>query len=825
MDAVISARASAFALINGNECRVGYSNNPNDLYQVDFGLLKYPFGGATDTIHIKGAKQDDVVKTFNREVLSEEIFHLLLILLDGTQDVDIRHTAAEELESVFADKSNVVSAKNIFYSLPLPEEADVHATMELTRGMDRVQSVLSELLTLQPLIGEVRGAWDSVQAVHFASNVARQDFLTNVVRRGAFRQFVEILASDPGAFNSALVQVLQDVKDQRNYRAVVSEWAAKFKRKPQDIRDSLRIVAQREAEEERRKDGRRDYESVVKGYEAFQRVQAQQDAIRAHIRAGNVRLARKFTEELVSSQTAANQQSLAAKSLCKLSQFANSAGQYSLQLEWAKRATELSPDDSIAHGHLADAYIFLNRFDEALAELDTVARLGDERFAATNRARILKQQGRLDEALGAFLSLRTKYGNEPGNAFAWNGYAEVLRDMWNFGKALVAYEEAVEAFPDEVVTQSGRAAVLAELGRLEESRDAYDSLLRLGARDTYALVGRAYVAKLMGQLDESLALYQRAIVESPMSASGFTGLASVQRLMRRFEDALTTLSSCVDRFPHEPAVACEVAEVFRDQGRLNDALEIFKQSRAEFPWDTRVSNGFAQVNKDLGRFAEALQIYDQGIARFPYDVASRMGRADCLKRLARFEDSLDAYEDVIGRWPENIGLRHSKAAVLVILERYEEAEALLPKAKPQTIQDWIAYHVRGMILLKRKQVPAAIDLFRASVREIPFAEQRQWFQSALAVALLKQKNYAEVPDLSLTKIPLSNVLLLHAFAASGKRIQANTLFQKVEAANSAQIIELGQEIARRYKLKADPPKHDEEWIFQQECQSILLEAA
>jgi tetratricopeptide (TPR) repeat protein len=139
---------------------------------------------------------------------------------------------------------------------------------------------------------------------------------------------------------------------------------------------------------------------------------------------------------------------------------------------------------------------------EALVEYDLCEFYGDAQFAATGRARVLRYQGFLEEALAAFRNAQTLFSGHQSEPFAWAGSAETLRDMWKFDDALEEYEKAIARFPDKIHLQCGRAAVLSDLGKLELALQAYEVPQLRG--DLIAQNGRATVLRELGRLDEAL---------------------------------------------------------------------------------------------------------------------------------------------------------------------------------------------------------------------------------------------------------------------------------------------------------------------------------
>jgi len=373
----------------------------------------------------------------------------------------------------------------------------------------------------------------------------------------------------------------------------------------------------------------------------------------------------------------------------------------------------------------------------------------------------------------------------------------------------------------------GVAAVLADLGRMEEAKSAYDGVLQRNSTSDIALNGKAYVLKEQGHYSEALALFEKTISTHPGKPHGTLGKANVLREMRKHEDALELLSRARRSFPNEPMVLIETAEVLRGQKKLDDALKMYQQALERFPSHSRVGNGRANILKERGEFTEALRAYDQNISKFPYDISSRHGRADLLKKLRDFNSAIAAYDEIALRWPEkSFDAQQRKAAILVALEKYSDAEKLLPTTPPRTAEEWIASHVRGMILLKTNRLTEAIAHFENGLASVPYARNKKYFKNALAVAFLRQKEFSKASNVLPEATELvTNVLQLHAWAGEGKKDRASRMLQFVERSPMAQVIELSREIARRFGVRSERPRHDENWIHTMECDLVLLEAA
>jgi tetratricopeptide (TPR) repeat protein len=770
----------------------------------------YLFDGCNDVVVLRGVQRGVAFERFSAAWKADRALRLTLLSLDREQDNDIRIEGADCLELLLSNMESKLFVENQVYSQPLPRDAD---TDFLTSSRWPIAGALIvKAVRQQSRIKEVREAWNGLSTKLFGDEL-KTDFEEQAIKKGAFL----ILGSlDPEADpNIAILSCYQVLSSLPNAREIVSEWTKGFRRpgsKPTIIPED---------EEESVAEPR---DTNVTDYQAYESAIQQQKAIVEKMRMGSDRTARAYTEELVRSQLKRGGPEYAAKSLCNLAQEAKYLGLYSLQLEWAQRAVDVCPSDAWAHGQAADALIQFSRLDEALAELNLCEAYGNPQFAATGRARVLRHQGRLAEALAAFRSSRAAFTGHEGEVFSWSGSAETLRDMWKLEDALREYEQAIIRFPDELTFRCGRAAVLSDLGRLNEALDAYNAP---ELRDNLiALNGKASVLKELGRFQEALNVVSRAIEIFPTDPVARCVQADTLRSKGDFVGALQVYAKVKTDYPMLPVAYGGYAEVLRDMRRLPEAIDAYKTAIELFSSDPRLANGYANIWKVNDELQESLRLYEKNVRHFPYDLVSKSGRADLLKRLGHFDDAIEAYDEIIKIWPGYEPARNGKAAILVVRGEMSNALSLLPTRPPATRNDWIAYHIRGMILLSQNELDRAIKFFEEGSRATPFAREKRYFQGALSVARMRKGEFEEAArSLQDTGGELGRVLRFHAYAGMGDRKRALISYDELSIRFSKQLIDLKEAIAGRFGIIQTMHHHNDNWIFRRESEALLLEAA
>jgi tetratricopeptide (TPR) repeat protein len=821
MNALVSGQAGIAVMIQGNEVsfmdlEARGSDRPSSPSAVC-----YLLAGATDVFEVKGTERKEVLARLEKAWRFDRALQLALISLDRSESLENRTLCIECLGEFFNDSEVCDYVGNRLYSAPLPTAGDIRTALSLARRHESVAQFLATLESDQPRIDRNRAAWDSLPLSIFESQSAKRDFFEAVVESGAFRVLARA-GNDAPAFGLASIQCHTSLMAHPNYRKVLQAWLHPLRpsRGTPIISEPLKQqVEAAQSESDRHRD--RTRQGGIHGL--FENVKKQKQAIVERIRKGDIANVRTYATQLMDSQLKSSDPEFPAMSLCDLAQEAKNVHNHSLQLELAQKAVEVAPEDGWAHGQVADAYVCLGQYDDALRSFQLAAAFGKSAFAATGVARILHSRGKLDDALRAYDEAIVSF---PEEVVPWNGRAEVLRDMWKLDEALRAYDSAIAKFPTEVVPRCGRAAVLTDMGRLKEALETYDQTIIEFGNDCFPVCGRADVLKEMGRLDQAFEAYTNAIRKFPTEPVPRCGKAEVLKEMGRLEGALGAYSETADMFPHEVVSLSGRAETFKRMGNYDQALASYEESLVRFPEDARARNGKADVLKRLGRLTESLRIYDENIKRSPYDIVAGSGRADLLKELGHFKEAIEAYDFVISRNPRKQSVRNAKAAILVILRRYEEALRLLPEGEPQTRDEWIAQHIRGMVFLKRGKHDLALRVFEKGLAKNPFAKERRYFETGLAVAKLRMNRFDQaIAHLGEDKEPLTNVLRIHAFGGLKQLDRARQAVESLERNCPPGLAPLRDELVARYKISSKPAKHDSRWVFDQECRYVLLEAA
>jgi tetratricopeptide (TPR) repeat protein len=824
MDAIISAMAGLALFVRGNEASVIRIDDLETEATYPVSSIRYLLAGATDVKKIRGVTKKESIRLLQKEYDKGRSLNLVLILFDQSEQDETIELAVDCLHDLLSDKDVFSYIENTLYSSPFPENTNFVKAMQHTEQIPSLTSLFSDIEMHQPAISKFKTHWDELADDLFDDSTDKILYEERLVASGIFKDLVKA-GGDSKLFSLIQVRCLTDLKSYKNSRTIIGNWLSGLA--PGKVRRLPQGSIQYTESTNKTIGDKKGHRGKIKPHDAFLNALKQKQAIFPLLKKGDWTKTRRYVDDLISSQVENSDPEHISKSLCDLAQHAKTAKNFSLQLELTRRATEISVDDGWAYGQMADAYMCLAQFDYAIRSFQQASIYGQDEFARTGYARILREQGKFDEAITAFEGLMVDFPNSDVIA---NCYAEVLKDAWRIEEALSTYDSSIERFPYLSATYCGKASLLKLIGRLDESLGLYEYARKTGDDSHYIGAGIADIYRIKGEYDKAIAEYDRTIKKFPDESILKCSRANIFRLKAEYQLALDEFNSIADEFPYDVSPKEGIAETLREMNRFDESLSIFNEILSKSPMSIRARNGRANIFKCMGQYSESLQVYDQNVIDFPYDIVSWSGRADLLKQLGHLDDSIKAYERISLLNPYDKSALYSMAAIYVVKGQYEQAFHLLPTETPQTKDDWMAHHIKGMIYLKTGKIDEAIDLFNVALSKIPYYTMIRIFKNSLSVASLRKQRTSNAIESLNYKGDTShneyirNVLRIHAYGESGEIDKAEAAYIQIQRDCPPYITTLRDELASRYLKQFTILGRDLNWIYEEECNIVLLAA-
>jgi len=334
----------------------------------------------------------------------------------------------------------------------------------------------------------------------------------------------------------------------------------------------------------------------------------------------------------------------------------------------------------------------LSRAEERLRR--AIDAFPDFRRAHRSLGLVLVQQGRFEEAVGAWLKVVTLGGGD-AQSYGLLGYAYLSRGQYQ--SALSAYEMARLFKPDSADFRRGQAMALLRTGQLERAAALFEELLaerpeeadywklqanaflELGRREA-AIVNLELVRELGGGSPETDRLLGNLLLEQ---GSHRLALSRYQRALedglraQDFEEALRPLSYLLDRGLSEEAA--------RYLGSLEAALPASLKERRRDALDL----ARARVELAAGNAESALAPLERVAERDPLNLEAFLALGEARRELGDYERAALALERALsvaeGRRREvlvSLGrLEVARGDYEAALRRLREARDLAPSAR------------------------------------------------------------------------------------------------------------------------------------------------
>jgi tetratricopeptide (TPR) repeat protein len=177
-----------------------------------------------------------------------------------------------------------------------------------------------------------------------------------------------------------------------------------------------------------------------------------------------------------------------------------------------RRSLDLAPGFTAARANLATVLYKQNRAAEAIAELETIERLGDAHLGHSSlKAAALGRLGGHDEALALY---RTILASRPDQPKIWMSFGHILKTVGEHEEGVAAYRQAIQLQPS-----LGEA--WWSLANLKTFRFAPEDIQAMrGLLDGAALgdEDRFHLHFALGNLNSAICIFNRQSVTYGMSA-------------------------------------------------------------------------------------------------------------------------------------------------------------------------------------------------------------------------------------------------------------------------------------------------------------------
>lgn len=292
-----------------------------------------------------------------------------------------------------------------------------------------------------------------------------------------------------------------------------------------------------------------------------------------------------------------------------------------------------------------------------------------EAAASTRRARILKDQGLIDQALREF---DKAIENNPKLTVAYIGAGDIHRERGDYASAEVRYGQAAAVEPRNFDAQYLHGLMLQLLNRLGESVQAYTRAIAIRPNDFDANLNLATAFLQLDDPAQGLPYGQAAVRINGDSAAARTNLGAIYTALGRFEDAVVEYQQAAELAPLSAPLLLNLADALGKSGRNEEMVNTLQElTRTEPSADAFERLGTGQFR--LRKYAEAEAAFRKAIEIDPNHYPALNGIGVCLLNKYVWSDQRDetARSEALQVLRRSVQIERGQPGIIDLISRYD----------------------------------------------------------------------------------------------------------------------------------------------------------
>ena len=237
---------------------------------------------------------------------------------------------------------------------------------------------------------------------------------------------------------------------------------------------------------------------------------------------------------------------------------------------------------------------------------------------------------------------------------------DTRRDLNQFELARVAYEQSIEANPENPRAKLGLALCDVASNQTDEALSLFDEVIALDPTIEEAYVEAAQSLLKAKRLEEALAMSER--YAGQFSEKGGIMKGVILSKMGRADDAISTLKSLLETHANSEEIRLSLGAAYLEGGQIDAAEKLFHE----------LTEGSTNVAS-----------------------AARMGLIDIYRAQGKLEELVAEFAELAESRPDDMGVKLGYARSLLLVEEREKAETLAREVLEQDPESGWANFIVG----------------------------------------------------------------------------------------------------------------------------------
>ncbi|MGA2180625.1 MAG: tetratricopeptide repeat protein [Verrucomicrobiota bacterium] len=292
---------------------------------------------------------------------------------------------------------------------------------------------------------------------------------------------------------------------------------------------------------------------------------------------------------------------------------------------------------------------------------DTLARNPDCWMAYNNLGILLKNQGRIEEAMELY---HKSIQINPNNSEALYNLGIALAAKDRFDEAIESFRQALRINPNYADALNNLGATLAAKGRFDEAIENYQKAIQINPNFYDALYNLGVALAARGRFDEAIENYRQAIRINPNNSEALYNLGNALAARGRFDEAIENYRQAIRINPNNSEALNNLGNALAARGRFDEAIENYRQAIRINPNNSDALDNLGIALAAKGRFDEAIGNYRQAIQVNSNRTETFFHLGMTLGQLGRTREAVAQYREALRLNPNLAGALNNLAWVL-----------------------------------------------------------------------------------------------------------------------------------------------------------------
>lgn len=351
--------------------------------------------------------------------------------------------------------------------------------------------------------------------------------------------------------------------------------------------------------------------------------------------------------------------------------------------------------------------------------------------AVLNLARLYSGQGDIKQAIAVLKNVSPD--DQTGKIeFALGNSYDQLKDTDN---AIVAYQSALDADPDNLDAQRGLAQDLLETGKNDQALKLYQGLTAEDPQDVQSFLRVAELERGKGHLAEAQTALEHAKALEPDSVEVHYNQALLDEAQGNLTAAAAGLEQLVQASAHTNGVYSEgdknnraifldrLATIYREQSKTEQAVDAYKKMIAMGDdYTARGYQGEVDAYRDAKMWPQATAAAEAAVQAQPKNVDMKLTLAGQLADTGKADQGIALAKSTLNGTPQDRIVWLTLAQMYTRMERWNDAANTIDQAEKLSPrpQDMVYIHfLRGALQERQKHYDVAETEFRKALAIAP----------------------------------------------------------------------------------------------------------